>query len=148
MGIVPNTEFPPAVVASIDLEKSPVVDQKDITQGFLKHDDVTLKDIRKIGKSFFGFLKSSGMKEKFVNLDGDKLYLDFVFCTVEALVENDTVFDNFNETQKHITNVDLNDLKGDDLKNTLDYSMAFIQKTVTTGFFSNMTSLFLNAIKG
>jgi len=118
----------------------------DISAKFLKHNEVTLADIRRIGNKFFDFLKSSGIKEKFVKLDGDKVYMDFMYCSVEALFESDETLDKFNEVTKDVTGLSLHDLKGDNLKDVIDYTIAFLQKN--NGFFSSMTGLFLNTIRG
>lgn len=155
----------PAVAAAKTEEEKPVVTepetndnlvindildivQSDITRKFLTHEDIGIPEIRKIGKGFFKMMKDSKMKEKFLELDGNKLYIDFVYCTVEAFTEDDAVFETFNETQKHITGYDLNELKGNDLMTAMSYSINFMKEISTGGFFSNMTSLFLNAIKG
>lgn len=118
----------------------------DISAKFLKHNEVTLADIRRIGNKFFAFLKTSNIKEKFVKLDGDKVYMDFMYCSVEALFESDETLEKFNEVAKDVTGLNLHDLKGDNLKEAIDYTIAFLQKN--NGFFSSITGLFLNTIRG
>jgi len=155
----------PAVAAAKIEEEKPVIKQatvnenlviedvldileSDITRKFLKHEDLKIKDIRTIGKGFFKMMKDSKLKDKFLALDGEKLYIDFVYCTVDSFVEDDGIFETFNETQKHITGIDLDELKGNDLMVTMNYALNFMKEVSTGGFFSNMTSLFLSAIKG
>jgi len=118
----------------------------DINTKFLKHNEVTLADIRRIGNKFFAFLKASNIKEKFVKLDGDKVYMDFMYCSIEALFENDDTLEKFNEVAKDVTGLSLHELKGDNLKEVIDYTIAFLQKN--NGFFSSITGLFLNTIRG
>ena len=119
-----------------------------ISDNFLKHDEVKLSDIRLIGGLFNSFLEKADLQEKFKSLGQDKTLLDFQYLVTKSLYSNDEAFKEFNNLVNHITKIDIEKLKGEELQNTLNYCFAFIQKITSQGFFSNITTWFLTAIKG
>lgn len=119
-----------------------------ISDNFLKHDEVKLSDIRLIGGLFNSFLEKADLQEKFKSLGQDKTLLDFQYLVTKSLYSNDEAFKEFNNLVNHITKIDIETLKGEELQNTLNYCFAFIQKITSQGFFSNITTWFLSAIKG
>ena len=119
-----------------------------ISDNFLKHDEVKLSDIRLIGGLFNSFLEKADLQEKFKSCGKDKTLLDFQYLVTKSLYSNDEAFKEFNNLVNHITKIDIETLKGEELQNTLNYCFAFIQKITSQGFFSNITTWFLSAIKG
>ena len=122
--------------------------EANITDNFLKHDEVKLSDIRLVGGLFNSFLEKAGLNETFKNLPKETTLTEFQNLVIKGLYKNDEAFKEFNILINHIIKKDIEELKGDELQNTLNYCFAFIQKITSQGFFSNITTWFLTAIKG
>ena len=136
------------VKAKESTEQTTEIQITNISDNFLKHDEVKLSDIRLIGGLFNSFLEKADLQEKFKSLGQDKTLLDFQYLVTKSLYSNDEAFKEFNNLVNHITKIDIEKLKGEELQNTLNYCFAFIQKITSQGFFSNITTWFLTAIKG
>ena len=136
------------VKAKESTEPTAEIQTPNISDNFLKHDEVKLSDIRLIGGLFNSFLEKADLQEKFKSLGQDKTLLDFQYLVTKSLYSNDEAFKEFNNLVNHITKIDIETLKGEELQNTLNYCFAFIQKITSQGFFSSITTWFLSAIKG
>ena len=145
----PITEKDLYAIAEKELEtKVNDMMKPSITDNFLKHDEVKLSDIRLIGGLFNSFLEKAQLQEKFKEMGEGKTLIDFQYVVTKSLYKNEEAFKEFNILINHITKIDIETLKGDELQNTLNYCFAFIQKITAQGFFSNITTWFLTAIKG
>ena len=122
--------------------------ENNFSNNFLKHDEVKLSDIRLIGGLFNSFLEKAQLQEKFKEMGEGKTLIDFQYVVTKSLYNNDEAFKEFNVLINYIIKYDIERLKGDELQNTLNYCFAFIQKITSQGFFSNITTWFLTAIKG
>ena len=136
------------VKASESTEPTADIQTINISDNFLKHDEVKLSDIRLIGGLFNSFLETAKLQEKFKEMGEGKTLIDFQYVVTKSLYNNDEAFKEFNILVNHIIKTDIETLKGEELQNTLNYCFAFIQKITSQGFFSNITTWFLSAIKG
>lgn len=121
--------------------------ENDITLDFRKVEDLSINDIRNVGKKVNNFLKATKFEEKFKGQE-NLLVFDLINFASEAFLENDEVFEAFSEVFKEATGKDFKELKGSDLKIAIEHTFDFIKEINLSGFFSQMTTLFMSMIKG